>query len=150
MLDMIARMDWIVMHEKIDTGPFELAKFMQMADNFRDERRTVDDAFKAYASIALFFETDRFKAHSISGKCRDSLLLNQAERAKHVPDRRTHKSNATMPKQFWKDFDQLLKDNGRDEGDEIQDIFPLVWRKTIRQVVIRREFSTLRFQMSTF
>lgn len=136
---MVMTMDHIVMQSGLDSGPFELAKFMQMVDYFREERRTVDDAFKAYAAIALFFETDKFKAHKVGSMFKDSLLLNQEERAKQVPDRRTHKSNKTMPAEFWKPWEKLLKDNRRTSGDSVDDIFPLEWRKAIRPVVIRRK-----------
>jgi hypothetical protein len=135
---MVATMDQMVMHDRLESGPFELAKFMQMVNHFREERRVVDDAFKAYAAIALFFETDRFKAHKVGSMFKDSLLFDQEERAKHVPDRRTHKSNKTMPEEFWKDWDKLLKDNKCTLGDVVEDIFPIEWRKTIRPTVIRR------------
>jgi hypothetical protein len=121
----------------INSGPFELCKFMQMASHFREERRIVDDAFKAYAAIALFFDTDAFTAHECGSMFKDSKLLHQEERAKDVPDRRTHMSNKTMPSEFWKDWDTLLKDNKRCNSDAVDDIFPMAWRKAIRPVVIR-------------
>jgi hypothetical protein len=136
---MIATMDQMIMHDGLDPGPFELAKFMQMADHFREERRIVDDCFKAYAAISLFFETDKFKAHRVGSMFKDSLLLNQEQRAKNVPDRRTHKSNKTMPTEFWKDWEKILKDNKRCPADAVEDIYPMEWRKAIRPIVIRRK-----------
>jgi hypothetical protein len=140
---MIATMDQMIMHDGLDPGPFELAKFMQMVDHFREERRVVDDCFKAYAAISLFFETDKFKAHRVGSMFKDSLLLNQEERAKNVPDRRTHNSNKTMPTDFWKPWDKLLKDNKRCTEDDVDDIYPLEWRKAIRPIVIRRKYPLL-------
>jgi hypothetical protein len=134
---MVMCMDSIVM-SGLNPGPFELCKFMQMASHFREERRIVDDAFKAYAAIALFFDTDKFLASPISELFTDSKLLKQEERAKDVPDRRTHKSNKTMPPEFWKDWDKLLRDKKRTSSDAVDDIFPMEWRKAIRPVVIRR------------
>jgi hypothetical protein len=136
---MIATMDQMVMHGGLDPGPFELAKFMQMVDLFREERRIVDDCFKAYAAVSLFFKTDEFKAHRVGSMFKDSLLLNQEERAKNVPDRRTHKSSKTMPTEFWKDWEKLLKDNKRCSTDAAEDIYPMEWRKAIRPIVIRRK-----------
>jgi hypothetical protein len=106
---MVDAMDSFVMTDSINAGPFELCKFMNMAPEFREERRVVDDAFNAYASIALFFDTDKFLGSTHGKEFVDSPLLKQAERAKTVPDRRTHKSNKTMPKEFWDDFDKLLR-----------------------------------------
>lgn len=124
----------------LNPGPFELCKFMQMASHFREERRVVDDAFMAYAAVSLFFDTDAFLAHHLGNMFKDSKLLNQEERAKDVPDRRTHMSNKTMPTEFWRDWDKLLKDNNVSSTDAVEDIFPMEWRKTIRPIVIRCKY----------
>jgi hypothetical protein len=134
---MVDAMDSFVMTSNITAGPFELCQFMNMAPNFREERRIVDDAFSAYASIALFFDTEAFLASEHGKPFRDSRLLKQAERAKELPDRRTHMSNKTMPTEFWNDYDKLLKDNKRETGDAIDDIFPMEWRKALRPIIIR-------------
>lgn len=136
---MVAAMDSFTMVAGLNPGPFELCKFMQMAPHFREERRIVDDAFKAYAAIALFFDTEKFYAHELGKVFQCSKLLDQVERAKEVPDRRTHMSNKTMPKGFWKEWDKLLKDNKRSAGESVEDIFPTEWRNAIRPAVIRRE-----------
>lgn len=130
-------MDSLIMSKGTDTGPFELCKRMQMASHFREERRIVDDAFQAYASIAMFFETEALLAANIGRLFKDYKLFDQAERAKQVPDRRTHMSNKTMPKTFWNDWDKLLRDNNRTAGNAVTDIFPLDWRKAIRPIIIR-------------
>jgi hypothetical protein len=130
--------NFIMERSGMNAGPFELCKFMQMASHFREERRIVDDAFKAYAAVSLFFDTDKFLASKLGSLFKDCELLDQEKRAKNVPDRRTHKSNKTMPEEFWKTWDKLLKDNRRTSDDAVDDIFPPEWRKAIRTVVIRR------------
>jgi hypothetical protein len=121
----------------LNSGPFELCKFMDMAPLFTQERRTVDDAFSAYAAVALFFDSKAFLDSEKGHVFKDSNLIDQAERAKHVPDRRTHKSNKTMPKSFWEEWDRLRKDNNREEDDHTYDIMPLEWRKAMRPAIIR-------------
>ena len=144
--------------DSVNSGPFELCKFMGMAPQFVEERRVVDDAFTAYASIALFYETDAF-LQSVRGKMMrenkldlfNTELLNQAERAKDLThlNKRTHRSNKTMPKEFWADWDQLLKDNNRGEGSEVEDVYPLEWRKAMRPVVTHcKYYSTTTFESS--
>jgi hypothetical protein len=141
-------MDAFIM-SKLNPGPFELCKFMEMAPEFVRERRIVDDAFTAYASIALFYDTDAFMKDRKSEMIRENYmnmfdfeLLDQAKRAKDLShlDRRTHKSNKTMPRNFWADWNKLLRDNGRKEGDEVDDIYPLEWRKAIRLKVLKCKY----------
>lgn len=136
---MVDAMDVFIMEDSVDPGPFKLCLTMRLADLFCQERRIVDDAFKAYAAIALFFRGEAFLASEFGEPWRDTELLNQEERAKHVPDRRTHKSNKTMPAEFWNDWDNLLKANKRQEGDTVEDIYPIEWRKAIRPIVIKRK-----------
>ncbi|KAL1606580.1 hypothetical protein SLS60_003985 [Paraconiothyrium brasiliense] len=133
---MASVMDDIVM-TSLNRGPFELCKFMNMASLFTQERRIVDDAFNAYAAVALFFDTETFLNSEKGNMFKDSNLLDQAERAKHIPDRRTHKSNKTMPKSFWEEWDRLRRDNNREVDDNTYDIMPLEWRKAMRPVIIR-------------
>jgi hypothetical protein len=150
-------LEWLLMLSKVDDyvmtkltpGPFELCAFMQMADQFSEKRRIVKDAFEAYAAIAMFFESEGF-LNSEHGKIfkdkklfRDISIFDQAERAKHVPDRRTHLSNKTMPKSFWREFEQLLRDHGLRPGDPdvVETVFPADWRKAIRRVVINCKYS---------
>lgn len=137
---LVNSVDNFVMTSGVDPGPFELCKFMRMKDCFFEERRVVDDAFKAYASMAAFFQTEAFLASEDGRLFKESMLLNQAKRARQVPDRRTHKSNKTMPAEFWNDWDQLLKDKGRETRDPVEDIFPMEWRKAIRPIIIRRKY----------
>jgi hypothetical protein len=116
---------------------------MKMGSQFQEERRVVDDAFNAYASIALFFETEAFLDSERGRMFKDSKLLHQSERAKDLSnlDSRTHMSNKTMPSEFWADWDKLLKDNKRKTSDESDDIHPLEWRKALRPIIARRKCS---------
>jgi hypothetical protein len=139
---MIMRMDDFVMSH-LTPGPFELCAFMRMADDFSKERRIVKDAFHAYAAIALFFEGSEFLQSTFSNICDSDTvkqLLDQDERAKSVPDRRTYLSNKTMPSGFWEEFDKLLRDNERQSDDTIEDIYPEEWRKAIRPIVVTCKF----------
>jgi hypothetical protein len=140
---MVDAMDEFIMSRSVNPAPFELCKFMHMADMFFEERRIVDDAFRAYAAIAVFFEGDAFLASEYGEPWRGTKLLNQEERAKHLPDRRTHLSNKTMPKEFWKDWEELLKANRRRPGDVVNDIYPMEWRKALRSVIIKRKHISL-------
>ncbi|KAF2657236.1 hypothetical protein K491DRAFT_756974 [Lophiostoma macrostomum CBS 122681] len=140
---MVSKLDDYVM-TKLTPGPFELCAFMQMADHLSEERRIVKDAFEAYAAIALFFESEAF-LNSEHGQIfkekmfSDVSIFDQAERAKHVPDRRTHLSNKTMPRKFWREFEQFLRDHGLSPGDPdiVEEVFPPDWRKAIRPVVVK-------------
>ncbi|KAJ4369485.1 hypothetical protein N0V86_009320 [Didymella sp. IMI 355093] len=135
---MVDAMDMFVMENgTLDPSPFELCKTMRMADLFREERRISDDAFSAYAAIAVFYSGAAFRASPHGEPWRDTKLLDQAERAKHVPDRRTYRSNKTMPAEFWKDWDALLEQNKRHSGDAIDDIYPMAWRKALRRIIIK-------------
>ena len=133
---MVTRMDDFTM-SRVTSGPFELCAFMDMAYHFQDERRIVKDAFEAYAAIALFLDTTDFLNSEQGQMFRNSTLFDQAERAKHVPDRRTHLSNKTVPKGFWAEWDKLMKDHGRSSENEVDGIYPMEWRKAIRAVVVR-------------
>jgi hypothetical protein len=133
---MVMMMDNYTM-SRLSPGPFELCKFMQLAKHIREERRIVKDAFLAHAAMALFFDTDAFLADIRGSWFRKSLLLKQEERAKHIPDRRTHMSNKTMPADFWKDWDKLKKDNKRNVRNALDDIYPIEWRKATRPVIIQ-------------
>jgi hypothetical protein len=135
---MVDTMDTFVMENgTVDPSPFELCQTMQMADLFIEERRISDDAFSAYAAIAVFYSGAAFLASPHGEPWRDTKLLDQAERAKHVPDRRTHRSNKTMPAAFWKDWEALLTQNKRQAGDTIDDIYPMEWRKALRRIIIK-------------
>ncbi|KAF2638583.1 hypothetical protein P280DRAFT_471187 [Massarina eburnea CBS 473.64] len=136
---MLSFMDDYIM-KKITPGPFELCKFMSMAADFTEDRRIVDDAFHAYAAIALFFDSDDLLKSKKKEFFRDSRarLLNQAERAKdmNLLDRRSGRSVWTLPKDFFKEWDRLMRARRRGPGQEVDDVYPLEWRKAMRSVVI--------------
>jgi hypothetical protein len=127
---MVNAMDRFIMASGINTAPFELMKFMKMAPHFYRERRIVGDTFKAYASIAIFFET--------GGKpMLYSELHNQAWRAKYVPSRRTHRSVTTMPEEFWDDWNKLDEENAKLKRHVSNYIYPLEWKNAIRPIIVR-------------
>ncbi|KAF1961597.1 hypothetical protein CC80DRAFT_462884 [Byssothecium circinans] len=137
---MISLMDDFTM-SKLTPGPFELCKLLNLAPQFTEERRIVDDAFTAYASIALFYDATAFLNSRDGDIFKDPLskLLNQAERAKDTTllDRRSWRSNKTMPKEFWREWDALLKEHKKEEGDEVDEIYPLEWRMAMRGAIVR-------------
>jgi hypothetical protein len=110
---MVNAMDCFIIASGINTGPFELMKFMKIAPHFRRERRIVGDAFKAYAAIAIFFKTESFRASKYGKPFLYSKLHSQEWRAKYVPNRRTHRSVTTMPKEFWDDWNKLDEENAK-------------------------------------
>lgn len=135
---MVDAMDVYIMENGIlNPDPFELCKTMRMANLFREERRISDDAFSAYAAIAVFYEGTQFLASPHGEPWRDTKLLDQAARALYFPERRTHKSNKTMPKGFWKPWDDLLKHNKRNSDDVTDDIYPMEWRKALRPIIVK-------------
>lgn len=142
--------------KELNPGPFELCKFLRIATQLLEEWRIVDDAFIAYASIAGFFETDKFlemdkrfvselmELTNAEKSAEDSAsrmvkLFDQAERAKNPPDRRSSKGATTTPRSFWEPWDKIRDEHQRDIDSECYDIYPLEWRKTIRPVVINRK-----------
>lgn len=132
---MASVMDDIIM-STLNPGPFELCKFMNMAPLFTSERRIVDDAFNAYAAIALFYDTSTLLAHEQGKIFASSNLIDQAERAKHPPSRRTHKSCKTLPKSFWAEWDALKKAAPPSDTSNAVPM-PLEWRVALRNVIIR-------------
>ncbi|KAF2197150.1 hypothetical protein GQ43DRAFT_484368 [Delitschia confertaspora ATCC 74209] len=136
---MVVRMDFFLM-DRITTGPFELLALMDPdAELITEERRIVTDAFMAHAAVSLFFDDAEAFLSSDYGRFfeKDSLLLNQTERAQQIPDRRTRKSNKTMPKELWAEWDKLLKDNGREQGTNAHDIYPREWSVIVRPIIMR-------------
>ncbi|KAF2498113.1 hypothetical protein BU16DRAFT_525675 [Lophium mytilinum] len=137
LLKVVRKADDYIM-SKINMGPYEMLAFMGMASKITQHRRIVPDAFLAYAAIHMFFETTGFLSFALKDSQLDlseSLLLNQAERAKHPPSRRTYKSNKTIDKGFFKVWDDLLRANRRKPGQDVDDIYPLEWDIAVRPIV---------------
>ncbi|KAF2808929.1 uncharacterized protein BDZ99DRAFT_444814 [Mytilinidion resinicola] len=123
---------------KINMGPYEMLAFMGMASKITQHRRIIPDAFHAYAAICMFSETTdfiTFASESSGLDLSESLLLKQAERAKHPPSRRTYRSNKTIDKDLFKAWDDLLRVNRKKPGQAVDDIYPLEWDIAVRPIV---------------
>lgn len=128
------------------TGPFEMLVFLGMAPRAHEHRRVIPDAFQAYAGISLFFQSD-FLTSEWGKEFENSLLFDQGERAKHLPDRRTYNSNTTMPDGFWAEWDGLLKKYKNREADS-NDIYPFEWDRAIRPIIAHCEWNLYSFCLS--
>lgn len=106
----------------LDLNPFE-------------HRRVLPDMRHAYAMMALFFTpASQVSEAMLEMNIHEHLILNQSERVKTLPDRRTYHSNNTMPKEFWKEWDVLAK-TGR-----LDDCFPVEWDMKIRPMIAHRSY----------
>jgi hypothetical protein len=123
---------------------------MRAMEKLTLDRRVVDDAFLAYAAISLFYEGEDFlKSKHAEGLQHpvflNSLerfpLLDQAERAKQIPDRRSSQSNKMLPKGFWDDWDRICRENHRSMTDGmIEHFYPEEWDKVVRPKIARCKF----------
>lgn len=85
--------------------------------------------------MSLFFPSaEGFFVSESGSEYKDHLLANQAERAKYLPVRRYKNSNKTMPRQFWKEWDEIGS-----RGGSIQDDFPREWNLAIRPIIAHRK-----------
>ncbi|KAL2061188.1 hypothetical protein VTL71DRAFT_7461 [Oculimacula yallundae] len=66
------------------------------------------DLHRAIAKISPFFHDEFFAAGARGEIYKDSLIFNQEERAKHVPDIRSHVSNKKRKAEFWEEFDREM------------------------------------------
>jgi hypothetical protein len=133
--------------DKLTLGPFEMIASMGAMRKLTLDKRVVDDAFLAYASVSLFYEGDDFLKskhgevleHRVFQNFLEKFpLLNQAERAKQVPDRRTKQSNKMLPQSFWDEWDRICRENRRDMTDGmIEHFYPAEWDKVIRPKIAR-------------
>ena len=106
----------------LDVNPFE-------------HRRVLPDMRLAYAMMALFFTSDsEISKTMLEMNIHEHLILNQAERVKTLPDRRTYHSNKTRPKEFWKEWDELPRTSF------FSDNFPIEWDMKIRPMIARRAY----------
>lgn len=100
-----------------------------------DEAR---DVWKAVAKLSPFMYPDFFQSE-LGEAFKDSLLFNQEERAKNLPDIRGWVSNTTRPKEFWREWDIIEKDPKKGLDDT-----PIEWDMVIRPIIARCK-STLIF-----
>lgn len=135
--------------DKLTLAPFEMIASMRAMEKLTFDRRVVDDAFLAYASISLFYEGEDF-LKSTHAKALDHFVfqktlekfswLDQATRAKQVPDRRSSQSNKMLPKGFWDNWDRICRENHRAMTDGmIEHFYPEEWDKVVRPKIARRK-----------
>lgn len=94
-------------------------------------RRIYRDARQAYAMMAIFFP-ELYELETASN-FKDSPLVNQSERAKSVPIRRSYHSNKYRPKKFWNEWDEILKSNPRHAFELGK--YPAEWNCAIRPII---------------
>jgi len=94
-------------------------------------RRIYRDARQAYAMMAIFFP-ELYELETAS-KFKDSPLVNQSERAKSVPIRRSYHSNKYRPKKFWNEWEEILKSNPRHHFELGK--YPAEWNCAIRPII---------------
>ncbi|KAI1465116.1 uncharacterized protein F4812DRAFT_452528 [Daldinia caldariorum] len=103
------------------------------------------DIIRAYVSMAMFFPslevckpvTDFFK--STKGKeYKDTSLLKLDERAKELPDCRLRTSFRYRPKEFWNEWEGVLKE-AETKKKFYADIYPMEWSVAIRPIIAKRK-----------
>jgi hypothetical protein len=94
-------------------------------------RRIYRDARQAYAMMAIFFP-GLYESETASN-FKDSPLVNQSERAKSVPIRRSYHSNKYRSKKFWNEWDEILKRNPRHDFKPTK--YPAEWNCVIRPII---------------
>jgi hypothetical protein len=84
------------------------------------------------AKISPFFYTPFLESEE-GAPFRESLMFNQAERAKNYPDIRSHVSNKYRSPEFFEEYDQKAKD--------VQDLddLPFEWDIHVRPIIAHRE-----------
>ena len=93
-------------------------------------RRMIPDMLQARGTMALFFPSIFFESEfGILHK--NSLIVNQSERAKNLPNRRTHASNKWVDKKLFEEWDAHWK-QARHHDD-----YPLEWDVTNRPIIAK-------------
>lgn len=93
-------------------------------------RRMVPDMLQARGMMALFFRSSFFESEfGILHK--DSLIVNQSERAKNLPNRRTHASNKWIDRKLFEEWDAHWKQSRH------RDDYPLEWDVVIRPIIAK-------------
>lgn len=91
------------------------------------------DIHKAIGKMTPFFDPE-FLASKDGEPFKDSLMFNQAERLKTLPDCRTHVSNKYRSAEHFKDFDKEAK-----AMEELEDL-PFEWDVAIRPIIAHCKF----------
>ncbi len=121
----------------------QMSKFDEEKHNFRyirdlhfldvhphKHRRMVPDMLQARGMMALFFPSSFFESEfGILHK--DSPIVNQSERAKNLPNRRTHASSKWIDKKIFEEWDDHWKKSRY--GDD----YPLEWDIVNRPIIAK-------------
>ncbi|CAG8959200.1 hypothetical protein HYFRA_00012557 [Hymenoscyphus fraxineus] len=104
---------------------------MKLVADMNVSAEDMGDVRKALAKVLPFFTKDFLDSES-GLPFRDSLLFKQEERAKTIPDCRTHVSNKHRKAEFWKPFDDAI-----DKLEDTDDLgsFPDEWDVTVRPII---------------
>ncbi|KAI1373044.1 hypothetical protein F4677DRAFT_462599 [Hypoxylon crocopeplum] len=103
----------------------------------------MQDILKAFASMAMFFPnleqskpvTDYFKSDE-GTKYRDTLILKPHERAKTLPDCRSRTGFKYRPKEFWKEWEDVLRD-AKAKQKSYAELYPMEWSVAIRPIIAK-------------
>jgi hypothetical protein len=106
----------------------------------QSHRRIYRDARQAYAMMAMFFP-GLYEPETASNFT-DSPLVKQADRSKSLPVRRSYYSNKYRPREFWTEWDELLKVNSKHGFDLGK--YPEEWNCAIRPIIARCKLAALR------
>ena len=93
-------------------------------------RRMIPDMLQARGMMALFFPSSFFESE-FGVLHKDSLIVNQSERAKMLPNRRTHASNKYTDKKLFEEWDAHWKQSRH------RDDYPLEWDVVSRPIIAK-------------
>ena len=93
-------------------------------------RRIMPDMLQARGMMGLFFPSSFFESE-LGILHRDTLIVNQSERAKNVPNRRTHASNKTVDKKLFEEWDAHWKQSPGSHD------YPLEWDIANRPIIAK-------------
>jgi hypothetical protein len=109
------------------------------------EKRSRRDVVAAFAKICPFFPEHKvasiseFLDSEAGADFKDSLLFKPTERAKSLPNRRSHTSNPYRPEEFWADWEsKITRVEGRRRNEPtylLADQYPLEWDVIIRPIL---------------
>ena len=92
-------------------------------------RKVIPEMERAFSMMSLFFPFAK-EFFPSSSESEERALVDQAERAKNLPVRRYKHSNKTMPKSFWREWDEIKSRPGR-----MEDKYPAEWDAAIRPII---------------
>ena len=112
----------------------------RLVDGLDVEPEYAKGVHKAVAKIAPFFYP-AFLESEEGAPFKDSLIFNQAERAKNFPDMRSHISNKYRSPEFFKEFeDEMTRVRG-----ELNEL-PAEWDLHARPIIAHRKSFLLTLQ----